>query len=93
MIARLLSNFGRQLFGERLLCAANSGRPDKDAIELGSSRERTELFSPFSSFDHDGQCCSFLIQRDRDKLSTRKFDVGVFTQPEPKGDLNRRIFS
>ena len=35
MIARLLSNFGRQLFGERLLCAANSGRPDKDAIELG----------------------------------------------------------
>src|SRR2546426_9146540 len=38
-------------------------------------------FSLFSSFDGDCQSGSFLIQRNRDKLSTRKPDVGVFTQP------------
>ncbi|HEY4815465.1 MAG TPA: hypothetical protein VIH58_12340, partial [Chthoniobacterales bacterium] len=43
-------------------------------------RERAELFSLFSSSDGDWQIASFLIQRNRDKLSTRKFDVGVFTQ-------------
>ncbi len=44
-------------------------------------RECAELFSLFSYFDGDCQSGSFLIQRNRDKLSTRKFDVGVFTQP------------
>src|SRR3981081_2314912 len=57
-------------------------------VKTCASRERAELFSPFSSFDHDGQCCSFLIQRNRDKLSTRKFDVGVFTQPGPRADIS-----
>ena len=33
-------------------------------------RTRRIVFS-LSSFDHDGQCCPFLIQRNRDKLSTR----------------------
>jgi hypothetical protein len=42
------------------------------------------LFSLFSSFDGDCQSGSFVIQRNRDKLSTRKFDVGVFTQPGSK---------
>jgi hypothetical protein len=49
-------------------------------VKTRASRECAELFSPFSSFDCDCQCCSFPIQRNRDKLSTRKFDVGVFTQ-------------
>src|ERR1700733_2229178 len=49
--------------------------------------ERAELFSLFSSFDDDWQSASFLIQRNRDKLSTRKFDVGVFTQPGSKSDI------
>jgi hypothetical protein len=39
------------------------------------------LFSPFSSFDGYSQRCSFPNQPNRDKISTRKFDVGVFTQP------------
>jgi hypothetical protein len=50
-------------------------------VKTCASRERGELFSPFSFFDCDCQCCSFPIQRNRDKRSTRKFDVGVFTQP------------
>jgi hypothetical protein len=49
-------------------------------VKTCASRECAELFSPFSSFDCDCQCCSFPIQRNRDKLSTRKFDVGVFAQ-------------
>jgi hypothetical protein len=50
-------------------------------VKTCRSRECAELFSLFSSFDGDCQSGSFLIQRNRDKLSTRKFDVGVFTQP------------
>jgi hypothetical protein len=51
------------------------------------------LFSPFFSFDSDCQCCSFPIQRNRDKISTRKFDVGVFTQAGHKTDIDDPIFA
>src|SRR5450631_487485 len=37
------------------------------------------------------QSCSFLVQRNRDKFSTRKFDVGVFTQPGPTTDIRHWI--
>jgi hypothetical protein len=47
-------------------------------VNTRASRECAELFSTFSFFDCD--CCSFPIQRNQDKISTRKFDVGVFTQ-------------
>src|SRR5258705_13847634 len=53
-------------------------------VKTCTSRECAELFSLFSSFDGDCQSGSFVIQRNRDKLSTRKFDVGVFTQPGSK---------
>src|SRR6266481_5583546 len=55
-------------------------------VKTRTSRECAELFSPFSSFDGDCQSGSFVIQRNRDKLSTRKFGVGVFTQPLPQPD-------
>jgi hypothetical protein len=58
-------------------------------VKTRASRECAELFSPFSSFDCDCQCCSFPIQRNRDKISTRKFDVGVFTQAGPICDICR----
>jgi hypothetical protein len=53
-------------------------------VKTCRSRECAELFSPFSSFDGDCQSGSFLIQCNRDKLSTRKFNVGVFAQPGSK---------
>src|SRR5258707_8934684 len=59
-------------------------------VKTCTSRECAELFSLFSSFDGDCQRSSFLIQRNRDKLSTRKFDVGVFTQPGSFSDLGAR---
>src|SRR5882762_9599350 len=54
---------------------------DPGCVKTCTSRECAELFSFFSSFDGDCQSGSVLIQRNRDKLSTRKFGVGVFTQP------------
>jgi hypothetical protein len=49
--------------------------------------ECAELFSLFSPFDGVCQSGSFLIQRNRNKRSTRKFEVGVFTQPGPEADI------
>jgi hypothetical protein len=45
------------------------------------------LFSLSSSFDGAYQSGPFLIQRNRDKCSTQKFEVGVFTQPGPEADM------
>ena len=55
-------------------------------VKTCTSRKCAELFSLFFSFDGDCQSGSFVIERNRDKLSTRKFDIGVFTQPGPIGD-------
>src|ERR1700716_300999 len=91
VVARLKSR-ASSIPGELILKASVWLRPGiTPCVKTCASRERAELFSPFSSFDHDGQCCSFLIQRNRDKLSTRKFDVGVFTQPGPLADQRRPV--
>src|SRR5207249_9194095 len=73
------------LYRPQLLIAPNVR--DGSCVKTCTSRECAELFSLFSSFDGDCQSGSFLIQRNRDKLSTRKPDVGVFTQSGPKADL------
>ena len=57
-------------------------------VKTCTRRGRAELFSLFSSSDDDWQIASFLIQRNRDKLSTRKFDVGVFTQPGSNSEVS-----
>ena len=72
--------------GRHLLGVSFSGF-DPGCVKTCTSRECTELFSLFSSFDDDCQSGSFLIQRNQDKLSTRKFDLGVFTQPGPGTDI------
>ena len=56
-------------------------------VKTSTRRDGAELFSLFSSFDGACQSGSFLIQFYRDKRSTRKFDVGVFTQPRSSGDM------
>jgi hypothetical protein len=53
-------------------------------------RECAELFSLLFPFDCECQCCSFPIQRNRDKISTCKFDIGVFTQPGSLAPVLRR---
>jgi hypothetical protein len=63
-------------------------------VKTCASRECAELFSPLSPFDCDCQCCSFPIQGNRDKITTCKFDVGVFTQPGSNSEIlvARRCF-
>ena len=57
-------------------------------VKTCTTRECSELFFLFFSFDGDCQSGSFVIRGNRDKLSTRKFDVGVFTQPGSFPDLD-----
>src|SRR5437899_8156367 len=66
---------------------------DPGCVKTRASRECAELFSPLSSLRLCCQCCSFPIQRNRDKISMRKFDVGVFTQPRPEADQRGRAMS
>src|SRR5207249_8399132 len=73
------------LYRPQLLIAPNVR--DGSCVKTCTSRECAELFSLFSSFDGDCQSGSFLIQRNRDRLSTRKPDVGVFTQSGPNPDI------
>src|SRR6266566_758744 len=67
------------------LISAQSPLRGPGCVKTCTSRECAELFSLFSSFDGDCQSGSFLIQRNRDRLSTRKPDVGVFTQSGSPG--------
>src|SRR5271168_729597 len=60
---------------------------DPGRVKTSRRGESAESFSLFSSFDGACQSGSFLIQCNRDKRSTRKFDVGVFTQPGPESDM------
>src|SRR5882757_7102557 len=60
---------------------------DPGCVKTCTRGECAELFSLFSSFDGARQSGSFLIRRSRDKRSTRKFGVGVFTQPGPICDF------
>jgi hypothetical protein len=67
------------------VCSADPSKSFFNSIDPGcvktcASRECAELFSPVSSFDGYSQRCSAPNQPNRDKISTRKFDVGVFTQ-------------
>src|SRR5258707_14930399 len=72
--------------GKHVLALSFSGF-DPGRAKTCASRECADLCSLFSSFDGDCQSGSFVIQRNRDKLSTRKFDVGVFTQPGPETEV------
>src|SRR5258708_4091928 len=50
---------------------------DPRCVKTCMSRECAELFSPVSSVDGNWQSCPFPIQRNRDRISTRKIDVGM----------------
>ena len=59
---------------------------DPGCVKTRNSRERAELFS-LSSFNGGCQHCPFLIQCDRDKLSTRKVRRQVSHSLDPKETL------
>jgi hypothetical protein len=64
-------------------CRLDPVANDPGRVKTHASRECAELFSPFSSFGDDWQSSSFPIHRNRERISTSKFEVGVFTQPGP----------
>jgi hypothetical protein len=67
--------------------AVHESGSDPGCVKTSTRGECAELSSLFSSFDDACQSGSLLIQRNRDKSSTRKFEVGVFTQPRPKAEV------
>jgi hypothetical protein len=59
---------------------------------LAEKAQNCFLPSPLSMVT--ASAAAFLIQRNLDKISTRKFDVGVFTQPGEsghRGGVRRRL--
>src|SRR6266436_1676466 len=77
------------LFGEYRKSRFEAARSESDlgCVKTCASRECAELFTPLSALDRDCQCCCFPIQRNRDKISSCKFDIGVFTQAGPAADV------
>ena len=63
---------------------------DLGCVKTCPREQRAELFSLLSFLDSAHQHCYFLIYKNRDKLSIRKFNFGVFTQPRPEADSPRR---
>jgi hypothetical protein len=72
--------------GHRVAVTLDTKVLRQGCVKTCTREERTELCS-LSSFGGAGQSSSFLIQRIRDKRSTRKFDLGVFTEPGPTRDI------
>src|SRR5207248_1187110 len=77
----------RQLVPGSLLQKARMSELGPGRVKTCSRENRTELYSLWSSFGSACQRSPFLIQRIRGKRSTRKFDLGVFTQPGSDSDI------
>src|ERR1700687_3093449 len=79
----------RLLIGEDRKSPAHS---QNDAIDPGcvktcTSQECAELFSQSSSLSSGRKHFWFSNFRNRDGISTRRLNVGVFTRPRPTADI------
>ena len=72
--------------GRHLLGVSFSGF-DPGCVKTRSSQGCTELFSQLPSSGRSYQCNWFPHRRNRDGNSTRKLNIGVFTQPGPVADI------
>src|SRR5450631_1063327 len=66
--------------------------PDTSVFDPGCVKTRlgegcAELFSQLPSSERSCQYNRLPHRRNRDGSSTRKLDIGVFTQPRPEADL------
>src|ERR1039458_9663427 len=59
----------------------------RGCVKTCTGKECAELFSLLASPDSDRQRYWFSNRRNRDGISTRKFCVGVFTQPGSKASF------
>src|SRR5258708_38465010 len=62
---------------------------DPGCVKTCTSQECAELFSLSSSLSSGRKHFWFSNLRNRDGISTRRLNVGVFTQPRPTPDLQR----
>jgi hypothetical protein len=72
--------------GKHVLALSFSGF-DPGCVKTCTSQECAELFSLSSSLSSGRKHFWFSNLRNRDGISTRRLNVGVFTQPRPKGDV------
>src|ERR1019366_6887005 len=71
-----------------MLLMSSSGF-DPGCVKTCTGKECAELFSLLASPDSGRQRYWFSNRRNQDGISTRKFCVGVFTQPGPIAVLHR----
>src|SRR5258705_6656241 len=65
---------------------------DPGCVKTCTSQECAELFSLSSSLSGDRKHFWFSNLRNRDGISTRRLNVGVFTRPRPKAVIRRGQF-
>src|SRR5258707_11815442 len=71
---------------KHLLALSFSGF-DPGCVKTCTSQVSAELFSLSSSLSSGRKHFWFSNLRNRDGISTRRLNVGVFTQPRPKADI------
>src|ERR1700704_5864304 len=72
--------------GRHLLTVSFSGF-DLGCVKTRMGEECAELFSQLPSSERSCQYNRLPYRRNRDGSSTRKLDIGVFTQPGPISDI------
>src|SRR5260221_12643810 len=72
--------------GKHVLALSFSGF-DPGCVKTCTSQECAELFSLSSSLSGGRKHFWFSNLRNRDGISTRRLNVGVFTRPRPEGDI------
>src|SRR5258705_10965374 len=83
-VLRSLSGDKRTLRGQ-----PNSVAIDPGCVKTCTSQECAELFSLSSSLSGGRKHFWFSNLRNRDGISTRRLNVGVFTRPRPRPDIVR----
>src|ERR1700676_1621997 len=84
---RSLSGGNRTCRGQLTMSAIDPG-----CVKTCTSQECVELFSLSSSLSSGRKHFWFSNLRNRDGISTRRLNVGVFTQPRPGADLGPAKF-
>src|ERR1019366_125838 len=87
-LRRATSEKGQTIGSRR--CDAMSA-PGLGCVKTCTGKECAELFSLLASPDSGRQRYWFSNRQNRDGISTRKFCVGVFTQPRPISDIRPAV--
>src|SRR5260370_36932987 len=76
---------------ENILLILRSFQFDPGCVKTCTSQECAELFSLSSSLSSGRKHFCFSNLRNRDGISTRRLNVGVFTRPRPNSDIGQSM--